>query len=147
MDVSPDGKQVWVSNRAADTVSVVDVTSLEVVKTIEVKGFPIRVKFHPNGQQVFVSNATAATVAVIDAQSHKITHQIAMSDEQQDIKTGGNALNQGAVPIGLVISQDGKTAYVANTNVDEVRVIDLNTMKVTGVLKAGKRPDDLTVVE
>lgn len=147
IDVSPDGKQVWVSNRAADTVSVIDVASLKIVKSIAVKGFPIRVKFHPNGKQVFVSNATAATVAVIDAQSHQITHQIAMTEEKQAIQSGSNALSQGAVPIGLVISQDGKTAYVANTNVDEIRVIDLNTMKVTGVLKAGKRPDGLALLE
>ena len=147
LDVSPDGQQLWVSNREADTVTVIDLESLQVTKNIDVAGFPIRLKFTPSGSHALVSNATAANVAVINTETHQVIKAIAMSDQNTTKQTGNNTLRSGAVPIGLVISADGQTAYVANTNVNEIRQIDLRTNQVTRVLKAGARPDGLALVE
>ncbi|MGZ8708715.1 MAG: YncE family protein, partial [Thermoanaerobaculia bacterium] len=47
--VRPKSHEVWVTNREADTLSVIDAKTLEVKATIEAKGFPIRIAFTPDG--------------------------------------------------------------------------------------------------
>ena len=76
LDISPDGKEVWVGNRAEDTISIVDVKRLEVIDTLKSKGFPIRVKITPDGKNVLVSNAMEGEVAVFDRISRKEVHRI-----------------------------------------------------------------------
>ena len=49
------------TNRAANTVSVIDVNTLKILATLESKDFPIRVKFAPGGNHVLVSNARSVT--------------------------------------------------------------------------------------
>ena len=51
IDVTPDGRQVWVTNRAADTVSVLDASNLSVLATLPAAKFPIRVKVTPDGSE------------------------------------------------------------------------------------------------
>ena len=144
MDISPDGREVWVANRADDTVSVVDTQSLEVVATLKCATFPIRLKFTPDGKRVLVSNARSGDVAVFDATSREIVKRIEMAKGwQPPTDADGNVFSQGPVPIGILIPADGKHAYVANTNVNRVTVIDLETLTITGRLTAGLRPDGL----
>ena len=144
MDISPDGREVWVGNRGEDTVSVVDTQSLEVVATLKCATFPIRLKFTPDGERVLVSNARSGDVAVFDASSRAIVKRIEMAKGwQPPIDADGNVFGQGPVPIGILIPADGKHAYVANTNVNRVTVIDLETLTITGRLTAGLRPDGL----
>ncbi len=142
IDVTPDGRQVWVTNREADSVSVVDASSLQVLATLESKAFPIRAKVTPDGRHVLVSNARSSDVAVFDAKTHK---------ELRRIKTGlvagsagGRVLGfAGGVPIGIVISPDGKRAYVAHANADAIAILDLDRWAAIGTLKAGKEPDGM----
>jgi DNA-binding beta-propeller fold protein YncE len=47
------------------------------------------------------------------------------------------------VPVGLLISPDGKRAWVASTNADVVSILDLEKLEVVGRLTAGKEPDGL----
>ncbi|MEE8155848.1 MAG: cytochrome D1 domain-containing protein [Phycisphaerales bacterium] len=144
MDISPDGREIWVANRAEDTVSVVDTESLEVVATLKCATFPIRLKFTPDGERVLVSNARSGDVAVFDAHSREILKRIEMAKGwQPPTDADGNVFSQGPVPIGILIPPDGKHAYVANTNVNRVTVIDLETLTITGRLTAGLRPDGL----
>ncbi|MFT5422931.1 MAG: YVTN family beta-propeller protein [Phycisphaerales bacterium] len=143
IDISPDGREVWVTNRAADTVSVIDTQTLEVVKQIECGAFPIRVKFTPDGTRVLVSCAESGEVVVFDAKTRETVARIAMADEPGQGQEDGDAPDQGPVPIGILIPADGGHAYIANTNVDRVTVVDLETLKVTGRLAAGKTPDGM----
>ncbi len=144
MDISPDGRKVWVANRAEDTVSVIDTESLEVVATLKCATFPIRLKFTPDGEHVLVSNARSGDVAVFDVNSREIVKRIEMAKGwQPPTDADGNVFSQGPVPIGILIPPDGKHAYVANTNVNRVTVIDFETLTITGRLTAGLRPDGL----
>ncbi len=144
MDISPDGREIWVANRAEDTVSVIDTESLEVVATLQCATFPIRLKFTPDGERVLVSNARSGDVAVFDANSREVVKRIEMAKGwQRPTDADGNVFSQGPVPIGILIPPDGKHAYIANTNVNRVTVIDLETLTITARLTAGSRPDGL----
>ena len=144
MDISPNGREVWVANNRADTISVIDTVSLEVVATLKCATFPIRVKFTPDGERVLVSNVRSGDVAVFDAVSRDIVKRIEMAKGwQPPTDADGSVFSQGPVPIGILIPPDGKHAYVANTNVNRVTVIDLERLAITSRLTAGMRPDGL----
>ena len=46
-------------------------------------------------------------------------------------------------PVGILVSADGKRAWVASTNADVVSEIDLQKIEVVRRLTAGKEPDGL----
>jgi YVTN family beta-propeller protein len=143
IDITPDGQHIWVSNRASNSISVVNIKSLTITQTIKVGQMPIRIKFHPHKPIALVSNAKSATLAVINTQNYSLIKQIKMTDKI--IQEAGNVFRSGPVPIGIAFSQDGQHAYVANTNVDEIRMIDLKEYQVKKILKAGSRPDGLSI--
>lgn len=130
-DISPDGKEIWVGNRAEDTITVVDAASLEIVGSIESKGFPIRLKFTISGEHALVSNYRAGAVTVYDRATRKPIGSIAMEED--------------AAPIGILVAPDGRHAFIANTRADKVTVIDIEEMKVVAALEPGKTPDGMAL--
>jgi len=139
---------VWVTNRAANTVSVIDVGTLKITATLESKDFPIRVKFAPGGKHVLVSNARSGDVAIFDAAAKKEIRRIPMLLKAAEGSTSGQRLfggqfGQSPVPVGILVAPKLSHAFVANTNADIVTMIDLKTWQVAGRLTAGKEPDGL----
>ncbi|MGH7155681.1 MAG: YncE family protein [Acetobacteraceae bacterium] len=63
--LSPDGKTIWVNNRVAGTITVLDATSLQVMRTYHVSGGPDDLAFAPDGK-VWVTRRFAESVAVLD---------------------------------------------------------------------------------
>lgn len=126
IDVSPDGKEVWVTARSG-SVAIIDAESNEIVDSLPADGLPIRVKFTPDGKQALVSCMQGGKVIVFDVSGRKPVKEI----------------ETGAGPVGVVIRPDGKYAYVANTEGDNVAVIDINTLKVTHTIPAGDTPDGM----
>ena len=146
LDVSPDGKEVWVSNRAEDTLSVIDAAKLEIKKTIKCASFPIRLKFTPDGGQVLVSNARSGDVAVFDTKSYQEIYRVPMkakASTDTNKRLFKDAFGKSPVPIGILMHPTGKWAYVANAYVDKIAVIDLKERKLSKWITAGKEPDGL----
>ncbi|MBL8842914.1 MAG: YncE family protein [Planctomycetes bacterium] len=147
IDVTPDGAFVWTANRAADTVSVVDTASLQVVATLPCASFPIRCKATPDGRHVLVSCAKSGDVALFDAVEKKLVARIATAlaapAAPADQSTLGNEFAGSSVPIGILVHPDGKFAYVAHGNADLVSILDLATRTQVGTLATGKAPDGL----
>jgi YVTN family beta-propeller protein len=144
--VSVDGEQVWVTNRAADTVTILDAESFEMIDTLEAASFPIRAAFTPDGRHVLVSLARSGEVAVFDASTRSLVRRIPMearAEDERDERLFGDRFGDSPVPIGILISPNGKRAYVANTNADVVTLIDLESWTLTGRLQAGKEPDGM----
>ena len=52
LDVSADGREVWVANRQEESITVVDTESLEVVATLDSRPYAGRVEMDPNGYAV-----------------------------------------------------------------------------------------------
>ena len=63
--LTPDQAQIYVSNRVAGTLSVLDAASLDVVKTIRMPGGPDDLCFAPDGK-LWISLRFAAATAVHD---------------------------------------------------------------------------------
>jgi YVTN family beta-propeller protein len=145
--ITPDGKQVWVTNKEADTLSIIDVNDLEVVATIAVAATPIRVKITPDGKRALVSCAKSGDVAVFDVGTRREVRRISI--DQETVPGGerrrlfSTRYGKSPVPVGLLIAPDGSRAWVACTNADVVSVLDLGTLAVVGRLTAGREPDGL----
>jgi YVTN family beta-propeller protein len=147
--ITPDGKHVWVTNRAADTICVIDTSTLEVVSTLESKTFPIRAKVTPDGRYVLVSNARSGDLGVFDAKTHKEIRRVSFKTQAKTTegRLFGDQFGESSVPIGIVIRPDGKRAYVAHTNADQVSVIDLESWEVAAKWTPGEEPDGMDYSE
>ena len=147
MDVSPDGSELWIASRKANRITVVGAQKLDTLATVKASEFPIRVKFTPDGSRVLVTLARSSELKIFDAKSRKEIKTIKLKVERS-IKTGSRqaeGYESSTVPIGLVISPDGKTAFVANTGYDVVTMIDIDKGDVTGYLPSGREPDGLAI--
>ena len=145
IDVHPDGKEVWVTNRADNTITVIDAWSLETLATIPCADFPIRAKFTPDGSMFLVSNARSGTIAVFDWETREQVASIKLTPpvpEGVDETRYFSEFEGTSIPIGLVVP-DNRWAYVANTRSDVVSIIDLKSMTLAGHLGAGREPDGI----
>lgn len=147
--VHPQRPEVWVTNRAANTVSVVDTEKLEVSATLPAAVFPIRVAFTPGGQHALVSCAQSGEVVVFDVATQTEVRRIEMErnavraeDKPERLVAG----QSGPMPIGILVEEAGRRAFVANTFSDMVSVIDLETWKVTRQIRTGRQPDGMAWV-
>ena len=66
---SPDGKTLYVTNRVAGTISVLDADTLEVKNTLQAPGGPDDMAMSPDGQQLWATGRWHAWVDVIDLAS------------------------------------------------------------------------------
>jgi YVTN family beta-propeller protein len=127
IDVSPDGREVWVGQNGDGSISIIDTATNKVKETIKVGEVPIRVKFTPDGKRVLVSDPKAGELVILDAATRK---------EIKRLKVEGT-------PVGVLIAPDGARAFVAAIEANKVMVIDLTKLEVAGAIEAGQGPDGL----
>ncbi len=127
IDVSPDGREVWVANRSGGDIAVLETRTDSVVARLPAGRFPIRVKFTPDGERVLVSDARGDEVLVFAARERAV---------QARIPTG-------RAPIGILVEPGGRSAWVAQTEADRVSRIDLARLAVASHATAGREPDGL----
>jgi len=145
IDVHPEGHEVWVTNRADNTIAIIDTESLEVLDTIVSEDFPIRGKFTPDGRYFLVSNARSGDIGVFDTADRELVASITLTPpvpEGVDETRYFSEFEGSSIPIGLVVPDNG-TAYVANTRSDAVSIIDLETMTIAGHYPSGREPDGI----
>lgn len=146
--MSADGRWVWVSNREADTVTLVDFPAREVVATIPSADFPIRAELTPDGRHLLVTNAQSADLTVIDTAERAVARRVDLAfrvSETQGSGADGRLMDfeGSSVPIGIEIAPDGRRAWIAHANADLVQVLDLETWKPVGAIRAGEEPDGM----
>lgn len=143
IEVAPDGT-VWVTNRADDTVTVHDPDTLEILDTLESKGFPIRVVFTPDRKSALVTNATAGTLSVFDAESRELEVTLDLVPEGETFND--TLLGQGALPIGVIADPARPRAYVAISGANRIAVVDTVEWRVIEYWQTGNQPDALGIV-
>src|SRR5262249_26304311 len=118
--VTPDGKTAFVTKGGPPSGEGIDPTTGSLVSTIDVKtrtkdpnditvGLdPYLVAFTPDGKTAFVTSNQSGSVSTIDVKTR--------TKDPNDITVGslpaGAAV--GSIPVGVAITPDGKTAFVAN---------------------------------
>lgn len=129
--VSPDGTEVWVVNRAADSISVVNTGTLRVVATLPARPGAGRAEISAAGR-VLVPNGSSAAEAlkyltVYDLGSRIVKQELPMNDGQR---------GQGGYSIHIA----GERAFVADRAERSIAVYDLTDLSVVRTI-ATAHPD------
>lgn len=130
--------EVWVANRGAGTISVIDIATDTVTKTITLpdSGEPMYVNYSDLGRRVFIGDRANNKVLAFDA----------------DTKELAGVANVGAGVFHQWISPDSKTLYVNNDEDKTTSIIDIGTFKSRGeiampsdLVTLGGKPHDVFV--
>ena len=127
MEISKDGKILYVVCENTNEVLVVDTESRQVIDKIEVGGFPFDAELSPDEHRLYVSNRWDDSVSVVDMDSMKVVHTFPVGDD----------------PHGLVTDTSGKYLYVTNLATDDISVIETENFTEVKRLLAGKYPFDI----
>jgi YVTN family beta-propeller protein len=127
IDLSPNGRELWVAHSRDGAISVIDVPARKVVHSLNIgTKRSNRIKLTPDGKFALVSDLDAGEVIVIDAVARKELKRLPV----------------GRMVEGIVIP-DNTRAFVAVNGEDYVAVIDLKTWTVTRKIPTGKGPDGM----
>jgi len=119
--ITPDGRYVISTHAMRGYVSVVDLQSNKVVRTIKTGNVPNYTVITKDGKTAYVSNTGSNNIAAIDLNTWAVTH----------------TLDSGPTPEHLVFSPDEKTIYAANTAAGTVSAVSVKSGKVTRSYKIG----------
>jgi YVTN family beta-propeller protein len=119
----------YVPNSESDNVSVINLATNSIIKTIPVGDRPIGVAVNPLGTKVYIANTNSKSVSVIDTSSNIVTATIPVGDW----------------PLGVAVSPDNARVYVANMLSSSVSVIDAHTNIVITTIPVGGIPEGLAI--
>jgi YVTN family beta-propeller protein len=125
IDLSPDGREVWVGLNVDGGVDIVDTTSLKVTERVKLGSRPYRVRFTPDGKQVLFTLLGTKEISLYDSATRKELRKLAIP----------------SVPMGVTFTPDGKTAFVSVAQPDAVVKVDLEKMTIVGSVESGSAPD------
>jgi DNA-binding beta-propeller fold protein YncE len=138
--VTPGGDQVWVGSNQAKTVTVVDPGAGSNVATIAGFGMPYRLAVTPDSRTVVITDPPNAVVRIIDRATRKDRAIVKIPAEG----VAATAEFPGSPsPDGVILSRDGRTAFVALQGSSRVAMIDIATATVVGYMPTGAGPDGI----
>lgn len=145
--------KVYVANEGADTVSVIDATSLKTLASVRVGKMPHNVQVSPDGKFAWVTNNGEPGHTTGDSAHKGMGKGLHQAMEQSGavwvIDTSTSAV-VAQVPVGIhpahvVVSPDGRFAYVTNGGDNTVSVIDTSLRSLVATIPVGQFPHGLRV--
>jgi len=132
VEFNHDGSQLWASAEIGGTVTILDVASRAILKTLtfKIKGVhpdkvqPVGIKLSADGKYGFVALGPANHVAVIDAKTFEVLDYLLV----------GRRVWQ------MAFTPDEKQLLATNGVSGDVSVIDVDNLKVIKSVKVGRYP-------
>ena len=123
IDITPDGKQVWVSG---GDLAVIDTSKDEVVARVKASEPETgRIRLTSDGKRLVV--ALTKKLAIYDAKTRRLIGEVELS----------------ATPKVLTVSADNRHALLTNPEDNSVSVVDIVSGKQVTTFKTGKTPDGI----
>lgn len=174
----PSGtNKVYSSDENADQLSVIDRETVTVVATIAMGDRPHHLMASPNGRLLYVAEFNTNQIGVVDTdQDVRIggfvasaspaarTHAVWITRDGKDLYATNSVANTiakldatsgtllwelviGNNPSEILVTPDGRTAFVSIRNENKVRVVDLSgeTPVIVGESVVGTQPDTLSL--
>ena len=150
IDISPDGRWVWVAGDLEDytwlsATTVIDVEKLEKVTTLSpALGRAAHFAWTPDGSEVWVASVSTNTVWVWDAVNKNVLDVIPLVEGQleassQEAQYGLIGLNE------IAITPDGTKAFAVGPEAGVVFAIDVKERKLLNSVKVGERTHGVCV--
>ena len=121
--------EVWITNEKDDSISVIDVETLEVVRTIETGERPRGILFSKDYAVAYVCASDSNAVQVIDAATGEILHD----------------LPSGEDPEQFALHPNNRFLYIANEDDAITTVVDTETRSVVAQIPVGVEPEGMAV--
>lgn len=128
--ISRDGRLVYVTAETSNSVSVIDVEKRRVVASFLVDPRPRAAVFAHSGGLAFVTSEVGRAVSVVDVARNAVIGRLHFDAPEQR-------------PVGVAISPDDFTLYVATGRADSVAVIDVANPRepvLATEIPVGQRP-------
>jgi PQQ-dependent catabolism-associated beta-propeller protein len=129
--VSADGKTLYVTSEVASLVHVIDVATAKITKNVKVGKRPRRMAITPDGKELWVTNELDASVSIVATATHTVVGTLKF-----EVK---GARAQDITPVGILMTRDGKRAFVALGKANHVAFVDVASRKVNNLVLVGKR--------
>jgi YVTN family beta-propeller protein len=126
INVTPDGREVWVGSNETGRVSVVDAATGHVTTAAEGVTWPYRVLFSPDLSTVVIPDMTKNEVRFLDRASRRELSRLSFPN-------GG--------PQGVTTTPDGRYLFLSLSKESRVAVIDARSRQVVGYIASGETPD------
>lgn len=139
--VSPDGNELWVANQDSSDITVYATDTMAERDRIIAHGRPIRIAFTPDGSRALVPCGRTNELAVFDARQRREITRIRFDRDANP----GWPFGQVPSPVGVTVSSDGTTAYVALVASDFIAEIDLRDYGIRRLIQGGNQPDGLAI--
>lgn len=111
--------RAYVCDPYNNSVSVIDISTRDVIATVSVKDFPAYAAISPAGDRVYVANAGVDVISVIDTWSNEVISTVKVERS----------------PISIAVSPDGTRVFVAYSSSNNISVIDTRTLKTEYVIR------------
>ncbi len=135
--VSPDGKTVFVTSEVANMVHVVDTASASIRANIVAGNRPRRFALTPGGDSLWVTNELSGSVSVVDLDTMQVSDTV-------EFKPKGFR-PEDVTPVGITMTGDGQTAFVALGRANHVAVVDVASRDVEDYILVGSRAWNTTL--
>ncbi len=146
--LTPDGRELWVAARAGGELAIVNTDKLAVTARLPLPGIPIRIAITPDGRTALVTCAGTAEIVAFDVATRieRVRRQVdAPRTPGADQRPLAKLAPDSVLPIGLLVSGDGASAFVAATMGDVVVQFATESLEPQRTIDVGGEPDGLGV--
>lgn len=130
--VSPDGSEIWVSNRVESTISIIDAETLREVDKIEARPLAGRIEISAKGRVAMPNGATSTLLRqharLYDLDSHQMLREAPIRSEE------------GRGNFGILIL--GETLFVSDPGAGNIQIFDMETMEEPQMFATGMSGPD-----
>ncbi|MEC8148406.1 MAG: PQQ-dependent catabolism-associated beta-propeller protein [Pseudomonadota bacterium] len=119
---------IIVTNEKSDTVSIVDIESFQIVKTIEIGDRPRGLGLSPDNSEIYVAVSGENKIKVIDPKTLEVTRNFYSGDD----------------PESFAVHQNG-LIFISNEEVAEASVIDPKSGNMVAKIKVGIEPEGVSI--
>lgn len=141
INITPNGKEIWVSNSIQNSVTVIKTDSFNISQKLVTGNKPLRLHFSIDGNFCLVTNSKDGTISIFDTHSKKLFKTIQIRGKKGYLQ---RTLYHTPTPINIVMHPNGLYAYIANSNANEIQVLDMKNFSLVSTIRTGKRPYGLT---
>ena len=131
MGISPDGKVLVNTSETTNMAHFIDTDARKIIANVLVDSRPRFAAFKSDGSELWVSSEVGGTVSIIDPVRHQVTKKINFAIP--------GLRSEAIQPVGINITKDGKTGFVALGPANRVAVIDATTHEIKKYLLVGQR--------
>jgi YVTN family beta-propeller protein len=122
--VAPDGKTLYVADKTAGCLAVLDTAAGKLVREIPLAGEPSGLALSADGKTLYVAQRQAGTVAVIDTAAAAVIRQC----------------HVGPWPVAVALAEKSGRLYTCNRGDHTVSVVDLASGKLRGHIPVVRDP-------